>query len=68
MQQGNYDYDRNRVISVRGRAEVTVNVDSTDAGGRRRRTTKRVPVDLFPAFTPPAPQTRAKDKTYRSGQ
>jgi hypothetical protein len=52
-------------ISVHGSANVTVNIDHTDAKGNTKRTTTSVPVPLFGAFTTPAPQTKGRPKTAR---
>lgn len=49
---------------VQGRAELTVHVEQPGA----KRKTQHVAVDLFPDFTTPAPQVKAKDKSYRGGQ
>lgn len=49
---------------LEGRAEVTVRL--TDQAGRQIQQTK-VPLELYPGFTSPAPTTRGKPKTYRGG-
>ena len=45
-------------IQVRGKAEITIHDDGT---GKKHHVT----TDLFPDFTTPAPQTKAKAKTHR---
>lgn len=52
------------VQKLEGRAEVTVRLTS-QAGKQIQETT--VPLELYPSFTQPAPTTRGKPKTYRSG-
>jgi hypothetical protein len=51
-------------VTLKGKADVTVTVK--DANGKTTGKQK-VPVDLFPEFTQPAPQTKGKPVTRRGG-
>lgn len=53
-------------VRVKGKAEVTVNLDQL-VDGQTKRTSKKVSVDLFPDFTSGAPQERGRPKTRRAG-
>ena len=56
------DY-KDKPIRLQAKGEVTVNVEGLPGGTQK----KTVPLDLWSDFTQPAPTTRGKPKTYRSG-
>ena len=55
-------------ITMTGKANLDVNITQQDSTGAvTHRKKAKVTLDLFPGFTQPAPQTKAKSKSHRGG-